>query len=138
MRSACILLISGFVRTTIYCSPPQCIYNALRQTLTTNTVTFSISSSLYYPPPDHHNKHSNIQYQFLSIYPPPDTHKNKEIFSTSSSLYYQQPDNHKKTELFSISFSLYYQQPEPHNKNSNVHYQFLSTLLSTRPSQITQ
>ena len=37
-------------------------------TLTTHTVTFSISSSLYCPLPDPHNTHSNIQYQFLSLY----------------------------------------------------------------------
>jgi hypothetical protein len=52
------------ISSSLYCPP---------QTLTTNTVTFSISSSLYCPPPDPHNKHTNIQYQFLSIFPSPTT-----------------------------------------------------------------
>jgi len=43
------------------------LYIALCQTLITNIVTFSISVSLYCPPPDPHNKHSIIQHQFLSL-----------------------------------------------------------------------
>ena len=119
-------LFSKCVRTTIHrCLP--CLYIALRQilttntetfsinsslycslqTLTTNTVTFSISSSLYCPLSDPRNKHSNIQYQFLSILPSPVPHNNTVTFSISSSLYCSLQTLTTNTVTFSISSSLY-------------------------------
>jgi Leucine-rich repeat (LRR) protein len=70
-------------------------------------VTISISSSLYCPPANPHNKHSNIQYQFFSILSLHQT-------LTTNSL------------TFIISSSLYSPPSDTHNKNSNIQYQLLS------------
>jgi len=78
------------ISSSLYCHP---------QNLTTNTVTVSISSSLYCIPQDHQEKHSNIQYFFFSILPSPEPHNNTVIICISSSIYCpsrnsQQRDKH--------------------------------------------
>ena len=60
------------------------------------------------PSPDPHNKHSNIQYQFLSILPSPDPH-----------------NKHSNIQYQSLSILPF---PDPHNKHSNIHYHFLLSL----------
>jgi len=60
------------------------------------------------PSPGPHNKHSNIQYQFLSISPSPDPH------NTDSKIQYQ--------------FLSIFPSPDPSNKHSNIHYHFLLSL----------
>ena len=112
-----ILPYARLSQQTKYHSAPVPLYIALRQKLTRNTVTFSISSSLYCLPPDTHNKHSNIQYQFLSILP--------------------SPDPHNKHSIIQYQFLSILPSPDPHNKHSIIQYQFLTILPSPNPHKNT-
>ena len=98
-------LEKSWFRTTIYCNPPKYLSIILTHVLTTSTVTFSISSSLYCPPqtlttntvtfsisfslyclPQTLTTNSIIQYQFLSILPSARISQQTISFNISSSL----------------------------------------------------
>ena len=117
--------------------PNRYLYILPKQALTTNTLTFNISFSLYIAGqtiksnkvifniisplfsllPHPHNKHGNIRY-FLYL------------ICTA-------PDPQRKRVNFSVFFPTL-PSPELHIKHSNIQLPFLSTLPSASPSQQTQ
>jgi len=103
-------LEKSWFRTTIYCNPPKYLSIILTHVLTTSTVTFSISSSLYCPPQTLTTNTVHIQYQFLSILPSPDPHKNSNIQYQFLSLL-PSPGPHNKHSTHSVSVPLYIALP---------------------------
>jgi len=89
--------------------------------------------SLHCPPPNRHNKHSNIQYQFLSILPSPDPHNQHSNIQYQFLSILPSPDPHNKHSNIQYQFLSILPSPDPHNKHSNIQYQFFSLLPSPDP-----
>ena len=83
------------------------------------------------PSPDLQNKHSNFQYQFLSISPFLDAHKNHSNIQYQFLSTLPSPDPNKKRSNIQYQFLSIFPSPDPHNKHSNIQYHFLSLQIRT-------